>query len=85
MSAPAISKHVKVLERAGLVEQERQGRVGRCRLLPTPLNDAAAWVERHRRFSEAQLDQLGDYLEKVQAASPRPMSSKTACSKRKEK
>ncbi len=63
ISAPAISKHLRVLERAGLLKQDRQGRVRRCHLVPAPLREAAKWVNRHRRFWEAQLDSLVDYLE----------------------
>jgi DNA-binding transcriptional ArsR family regulator len=80
MSAPAVSKHLRVLERAGLVQQDRLGRVRRCRLVPLPLAEAAAWVEKHRRFWEAQLDQLGRYIEQVQSTTSPP-----ARSKRKEK
>jgi DNA-binding transcriptional ArsR family regulator len=58
MSLPAVSKHLRVLERAGLATIRRDGRVRRCRLMPDPLRDAARWVEQYRRFWEAQLDQL---------------------------
>ena len=63
VSAPAISKHLRVLERAGLLEQRRQGRARSCHLLAEPLREAAEWVEKYRRFWEGQLDQLADYLE----------------------
>lgn len=63
ISAPAISKHLKVLVRAGLLEQQRDGRGRKCHLLPGPLKEAAEWVEKYREFWEGQLDQLAEYLE----------------------
>ncbi len=63
ISAPAISKHLRVLQRAGLLEQQRQGRGRRCHLLAEPLQEAAGWVARYRRFWEGQLEQLAEYLE----------------------
>lgn len=63
VSRPAISKHLRVLERAGLVRRTRDGRVSRCGLDAAPMRDAAAWVERYRRFWESQLDSLARYLE----------------------
>jgi len=63
MSAPAISKHLRVLERAGMLTQQRDGRVRRCRLDPTPINEAAQWIEYHRAFWNHQLDALADFLE----------------------
>lgn len=63
VSRPAISKHLRVLERAKLVRTTREGRISRCRLDATAMRDAAAWVERYRRFWEGQLDQLARYVE----------------------
>lgn len=63
VSAPAVSKHLRVLERAGLLTREREGRVRRCHLLAEPLKDAAQWVQQYRRFWDSQLDQLAEYLE----------------------
>ncbi len=63
VSAPAISKHLKVLECAGLLTRERDGRARRCHLVPEPLKEAAEWVEKYQRFWEGQLDQLAQYLE----------------------
>ena len=63
ISAPAISKHLRVLERAGLVSQHRDGRQRRCHLLAEPLHEVAEWVETYRQFWGRQLDQLSDYLE----------------------
>ncbi len=65
MSLPAISKHLRVLESAGLVSREKAGRVVRCSLNAEPLKDAADWVERYRRFWDQQFDRLERYLEDV--------------------
>jgi len=62
ISRPAISKHLRVLERAGLVERTREGRVSRCELDAAPMRDAAEWVDRYRRFWEGRLDSLSRYL-----------------------
>lgn len=62
MSLPAISKHLRVLERAGLLVQEKDGRIRRCRLVAEPLQDAAAWLDRYRQFWETQLDALADFI-----------------------
>jgi DNA-binding transcriptional ArsR family regulator len=63
MSLPAVSKHLSVLERAGLVSRQKDGRVHRCRLRAEPMKDAAAWIEHYRQFWEAQLESLARYLE----------------------
>ena len=63
ISRPAISKHLRVLERAGLVSRQRDGRVSRCGLDASPMKDAADWVDRYRRFWDNQLDQLVQYVE----------------------
>jgi DNA-binding transcriptional ArsR family regulator len=62
MSLPAISKHVTVLERAGLLRRQKVGRVQRCQLIGQPLGEAAAWLMSYQRFWEAKLDALVDYL-----------------------
>ena len=62
VSRPAISKHLRVLERAGLVRRTREGRVSRCRLDPKPLAAASDWLEHYRRFWEERLDRLDAYL-----------------------
>jgi DNA-binding transcriptional ArsR family regulator len=64
VSAPAISRHLGVLERCGLIVRWQQGRVHYCRLTPQPLSQVAAWVEQHRAFWELQLDALADYLDR---------------------
>jgi DNA-binding transcriptional ArsR family regulator len=63
MSRPAISKHLDVLERAGLVHRIPDGRVNRCRFNGAPLREAGAWMEEYRRHWEGQLDGLARYLE----------------------
>lgn len=64
VSRPAISKHLRVLERAGLVRRTPEGRISRCELDAAPMRDAADWVERYREFWETQLDQLKRYVER---------------------
>jgi DNA-binding transcriptional ArsR family regulator len=63
VSLPAISKHVRVLEAAGLLEREVDGRVHRCRLATQPMKNAAAWIAQYRVFWELQFDALAKYLE----------------------
>ncbi len=63
VSRPAISKHLRVLERAGLVQRTRDGRISRCGLDAEPMRDAADWIERYREYWEEQLDSLARYLE----------------------
>src|SRR5437660_7875406 len=65
MSLPAISKHLRVLEKAGLLRRHRYGRVHEMQLEAKPLKDAAQWVEKYRKFWEGSLDRLADYLEKT--------------------
>ncbi len=72
ISRPAISKHLRVLERAGLVRREVDGRVSRCNLDAAPLREAAAWVERYRAFWEGQLDRLSRFLEEEAPHPERP-------------
>ena len=66
MSLPAISKHLKVLERAGLIGRGRDAQRRPCRLEAAPLRDAAQWLEQYRRFWEESFDRLGDYLGELQ-------------------
>jgi len=62
MSLPAFLKHVRVLERAGLLTTSKVGRVRRCRLAPLPLAEAERWMHAHRAFWEAQLESLDRFL-----------------------
>lgn len=69
MSLPAVSKHLKVLERVGLVERGRDAQWRPCRLRAQPLKEVAAWAEPFRRFWEGSFDRLDDYLRDMTAAS----------------
>jgi DNA-binding transcriptional ArsR family regulator len=64
MSRPAVSKHLDVLERAGLVHRVADGRVNRCRFDGGPLREAVDWIERYRRYWEGQLDALALYFQR---------------------
>ena len=80
MSLPAVSKHLRVLESAGLITRRKVGRVHRCRLLPAPMKGAADWIDSCRQFWEQKFDALAIYLQKQseqeespwQAHSPSP-------------
>ena len=67
MSVPAVSKHLKVLEHAGLIARSREAQWRPARLEAGPLQDAANWIEHYRRFWEERLDRLDAYLKKIQA------------------
>jgi len=66
MSLPAISRHLKVLEHAGLIARGRDAQWRPCRLQARPLEEASDWIEQYRRFWEESLDRLGDYLQELQ-------------------
>jgi DNA-binding transcriptional ArsR family regulator len=65
-SLPAILKHVRVLEDAGLLARQKNGRVNRCRLRTKPMRDAAAWMEEYRQFWERKIGALANFLEQSQ-------------------
>jgi DNA-binding transcriptional ArsR family regulator len=67
MSGPAVSKHLKVLERAGLIARGREAQWRPCRLEAGPLKDVASWVETYRRFWEQSFDRLDGYLATLRA------------------
>jgi DNA-binding transcriptional ArsR family regulator len=67
VSRPAISKHLRVLERAGLVQRAREGRVSRCELDAGAMREAAEWVDRYRAFWEGRLDALSRYIERTRS------------------
>ncbi len=67
MSLPAVSKHLKVLQRAGLIARSREAQSRPCRLEAGPLKEAADWVARYRRFWDESLDRLEEYLGELQA------------------
>jgi DNA-binding transcriptional ArsR family regulator len=69
MSMPAVSKHLRVLERAGLVAQRRQAQWRHCRIEAAPLKQVADWAERYRRLWEGRLDRLDAYLKSMTAPS----------------
>lgn len=75
MTMPAISKHLKVLEKAGLIERGREAQWRPCRLRPEPLKQAADWIERYRQFWEDRLDRLDEYLKELQAGEERGESA----------
>jgi DNA-binding transcriptional ArsR family regulator len=68
MSMPAVSKHLKVLERAGLIARGRDAQMRPCRLEAGPLREAATWIEEYRQFWEERLDRLEAYLRRVENA-----------------
>ena len=80
MSMPAISKHLKVLERAGLISRGREAQWRPCRLEARPLQDVAGWVEHYRRFWDESFDRLDVYLKEL-----KQQDSKHQDSKNKEK
>jgi DNA-binding transcriptional ArsR family regulator len=67
ISLPAVSKHLKVLERAGLISRGREAQWRPCKLEAQPLQQAAGWLDEYRRFWEESFDRLDDYLKKLQA------------------
>jgi len=90
MSLPAISKHLKVLEHAGLIARGREAQWRPCRITPTALKDVDGWLERYRQFWDESFDRLDDYLQELQAqeeseAKLKEKSKKPATKKPKEK
>jgi DNA-binding transcriptional ArsR family regulator len=83
MSLPAVSKHLKVLEGAGLITRGRDAQWRPCKLEAGPLKDAAHWIENYRKFWEASLDRLEEYLSRLQSepakrtAKPKKAKAKT--------
>jgi DNA-binding transcriptional ArsR family regulator len=67
MSLPAVTKHLKVLQRAGLISQSREAQWRPCRLEAKPMREAATWMEPYRRHWERRLDRLDDFLREVGA------------------
>ncbi len=76
MSLPGISKHLKVLERAGLIARGREAQWRPCRLEAGPLKDAAGWLEYYRRFWDESIDRLDEYLRDLQANMKNPKEAK---------
>jgi len=67
MTMPAITKHLKVLEKAKLIERSKQAQYRPCHLNPAPLQDIDVWMEQYRKFWEASFDRLDDYLKQLQS------------------
>jgi DNA-binding transcriptional ArsR family regulator len=70
MTLPAVTKHLRVLERAGLITKGRQAQWRPCRLEAKPLQEAQGWLDQYRQFWEARLDRLEDYLRTLHAQEP---------------
>src|SRR5271170_8160961 len=83
MSMPAVSKHLKVLERAGLIARGREAQWRPSRLEAGPLREAASWIEEYRRFWEQSLDRLDDHLREMKAARTKKTKAKTNGSAKK--
>jgi DNA-binding transcriptional ArsR family regulator len=76
MSMPAVSRHLKVLERAGLISRGREAQWRPCKLNPKPLKEAAEWLEEYRQFWEQSFDRLEEYLKTMQAKEKRRVKKK---------
>lgn len=72
ISQPAVSKHLKVLERAGLIARERKAQSRPCHIQAQPLQNASAWLEEYKRFWETSLDRLEVYLAELQQQQHKP-------------
>jgi DNA-binding transcriptional ArsR family regulator len=78
MTLPAVSKHLKVLERAGLIARSREAQWRPCRIEPRALKDIDDWLQHYRRFYDESFDRLDDYLRKLQANAPEQTKKDTA-------
>jgi len=76
MSMPAISKHLKVLERAGLIARGREAQWRPCRLEAAPLKDVSAWVDEYRRFWEESFGRLEEYLQQMKRSEQKQVKAK---------
>jgi DNA-binding transcriptional ArsR family regulator len=84
MSLPAISKHLRVLERSGLIARTRDAQWRPCQLQAAPMKEAVDWMEQYRQFWEQSFDRLDAYLQKLQAGQPEfPHADKKAKSKKR--
>ena len=81
MSLPAVSKHLKVLEHAGLITRGREAQWRPCRIEPRALKEVDDWLEHYRRFYDESFDRLDDYLKKLQAKGPRGNVAKARSAK----
>lgn len=82
MSLPAITKHLKVLERAGLISRSRDAQWRPCKLEAKPLQDASDWIEQYRQFWEENFDRLDAYLKELQSEEPKSKEKKDGRSTR---
>ena len=82
LKLPSVSKHLKVLQRAGLVTQGRKAQWRPCRIEPAPLKDVADWVERYRRMWDARYEQLDAYLAELQQAAPQQSAQPQSATKK---
>jgi DNA-binding transcriptional ArsR family regulator len=85
LSGPAITKHLKVLERAGLISRSRDGQQRPCRLEPSGLEPAADWIERYRAMWEEQLDRLDVYMKSIAPQPAAPETTTTTTTRKKPK
>jgi DNA-binding transcriptional ArsR family regulator len=85
MSMPAISKHLKVLERAGLIARGREAQRRPCRLNPQPLRHVSDWVEQYRELWGQRLDRLEEYLQEMQAQEMKARKKQTRRNQQQEK
>lgn len=76
LTLPAISKHLKVLQRAGLIKRTRRAQWRPCRLNADPLKEVADWTQRYRQFWEGRFDRLDEYLREIQAKEKKPAHPK---------
>jgi DNA-binding transcriptional ArsR family regulator len=84
MSLPAVSKHLKVLERAGLISRGREAQWRPCRIEPQALKDIDDWLGHYRRFYEESFDRLDDYLKKLKAEESKQNSTSRSRSAKKD-
>jgi DNA-binding transcriptional ArsR family regulator len=77
MSLPAISKHLRVLERSGLIERGRQAQWRPCQIQAAPLKEAVDWIGQYRQHWEERLDRLDDYLHELQGKTKKPAAAKS--------
>ena len=82
MSLQAVSRHIQVLVRAGLVAQERTGRIARCNLDAAPLYDAAVWLNRYTKYWQQQFDTLAEIVKALPPAKPAKSKSKKSRSRK---
>lgn len=85
ISPPAVTKHLKMLERAGLISRSRDAQRRPCKLEAQPLQEAMGWIEQYRQMWEARLDRLDDYLKLLQAAADTPAQASAPASKEKKR